>query len=544
MRENVYAQAVVHDGARGRLPGPYGCAGAGRLSVLLLICSGGGGELDSASFRPAYSDHKMNRRQRACHCVKRWTSGNLDSMNARGTRPVGLNLRPGRAAKARKEAGLSLRALAGGQLSANALHLIEQGRSRPTLPTLRLIAERTGKPIEYFLGPGQREALRIELQREQQTALEQVEVALRQERFAEALAMIAEMLDHLSTNRDRGLAQLYAAQAHIRLAQPELARPLLIMARSYFEAQHDEFMVVECLDWYAAILHVEQDPEALSAARQALRLATDLRPPPTRTLVRIWGRIGAISVSQYKWKDAVEAYGKAVEIGGELLDLSRVAKMYNDLSIAHRRMNRLEEARRYAFKAVEVHELLNDHLSVARAETNLALVLLRDARPHEAEQRLARALGIFREAGQEHGRSNIHLALSEAALTQGNLGGAADQAHEALSVAQPLNERPSLAEAHELLGRISAAQKDWTSFDHEFETAIAILRELGIPERNARIHALYASLLEKRGDDTKARVHWRQAVEAEHPEFAYELQRAPASIRSAASRAGKRSRSA
>jgi tetratricopeptide (TPR) repeat protein len=465
-------------------------------------------------------------------------------MNARGTRLVGLNLRPGRAAKARKEAGLSLRALAGGQLSATAVHLIEQGRSRPTLPTLRLIAERTGKPIEYFLAPEQRESLDRELQREQQTALEQVEVALSQERFADAVAMVAEMLDHLGTSRDRALAQFYSAQAHIRLAQPELARPLLAIARSYFESQKDELLIVECMDWYAAILHVEQDPEALPAARQALRLASELRPPPTRTLVRIWGRIGAISVSQYKWKDAIDAYGKAVQIGGELLDLSRVAKMYNDLSIAYRRMNRLDEARRYAFKAVEVHELLNDHLSIARAETNLALVLLRDARPHDAEQRLARALGIFRDAGQKHGRSNIHLALSETALTQGNLGEATEQANEALAVAEPLNEWPSLAEAHELLGRISAARKDWTGFDREFETAIAMLRDLGIPERNARIHALYASLLEKRGDDMKARLHWRQAVEAEHPEFAHDLQVAPTPVSASAPRAGKGSKSA
>jgi tetratricopeptide (TPR) repeat protein len=408
-----------------------------------------------------------------------------------------------------------------------------------------LIAERTGKPIEYFLAAGQSEALALELEREQRMGLEDIELALNQERFTDVLGLVAQMGGHLASSHDRARAEFYAAQAHIRQAQPDLARPLLEAAKSHFEAQGDDFMVVECLDWFAAILHVEQDPEALATARQALRLASDLRPPPTRSLVRIWGRIGAISVAQHKWKDAIDAYEKAVEVGGELLELSRVAKMYNDLSIAYRRTNRVEEARRFAIRAIEVHELLNDRLSVARAETNMALILLRQAQPLDAEKRLARALAIFRQEKQEHGRSNIHLALSEAALAQGRLDEAANHAREAGSLAESLNERTSLADAHELLGRICAARKDWPGCDHEFASAITILRDLGIPERVARIHALYADLLEKRGKATKAQLHWRQAVQAEHPDLSHVVQGPPAPKRSPATRTTARaSRSA
>lgn len=465
-------------------------------------------------------------------------------MKPRGIRPVGLTLRPGRAARARKEAGLSLRALAGEQISANALHLVERGDSRPTLSTLRLIAERTGRPIEYFLAPGQHATLSLELQREQKMGLEEVEVALAQERFEDVLRLVAELGDHISSSRDRARAQFFAGQAYVRQARPEPARPLLKAARSYFEAQGDSLMVVECLDWYAAILHVEEDPEALMVGRKALQLALELNPTPKRTLVRIWGRIGAINVSQHRWKAAIEAYDNAVQAGGELLDLSRMAKMYNDLSIAYRSMNRIEEARRSALRAVEIHELLNDRLSIARAETNLALVLLREGRPVEAEHRLVRAIGIFRETKQEHGRSIIHLALSEVALTQGRLDEARSQAREAVPLAQSLNERASLADAHELLGRISAARKDWSDCDREFASAITILEELGVPERLARIHALYANLLERRGKSAKARVHWRHAVEAEHPDLNHDVSEPPTSVTSRTPRLAKSSRSA
>src|SRR5579864_1937460 len=75
----------------------------------------------------------------------------LPRVITRGGRRVGLDLVPGSVAKARREANLSLRLLAAGQLTATAVHLIERGKCRPTLRTLRLIAEQTGKPLEYFI---------------------------------------------------------------------------------------------------------------------------------------------------------------------------------------------------------------------------------------------------------------------------------------------------------------------------------------------------------------------------------------------------------
>jgi transcriptional regulator with XRE-family HTH domain len=49
------------------------------------------------------------------------------------------------------DAGLSLAELADGQVTKNAIHLIETGRSRPSATTLAHIARMTGKPLSYFL---------------------------------------------------------------------------------------------------------------------------------------------------------------------------------------------------------------------------------------------------------------------------------------------------------------------------------------------------------------------------------------------------------
>src|SRR5260370_41872992 len=68
----------------------------------------------------------------------------------RGPRGSGMSVDPARVREARSAAGLSLAQLAGDQVSRTFIHLIEQGRSRPSRNVLALIARRTGKPMVYF----------------------------------------------------------------------------------------------------------------------------------------------------------------------------------------------------------------------------------------------------------------------------------------------------------------------------------------------------------------------------------------------------------
>src|SRR3989442_7748814 len=55
--------------------------------------------------------------------------------------------------QARREARLTLAQVAAGQLTRTAIHLIEKGRTRPSMETLEQIARQTRKPIEFFLIP-------------------------------------------------------------------------------------------------------------------------------------------------------------------------------------------------------------------------------------------------------------------------------------------------------------------------------------------------------------------------------------------------------
>lgn len=53
--------------------------------------------------------------------------------------------------RARLDAGLSQRQLCGEEITRNMLSLIENGAARPSMKTLKVLAQRLGKPISYFL---------------------------------------------------------------------------------------------------------------------------------------------------------------------------------------------------------------------------------------------------------------------------------------------------------------------------------------------------------------------------------------------------------
>ena len=69
---------------------------------------------------------------------------------ARLGRRRGIDVVPGSVKQARQEAGLTLAEVAGDEVTRVAIWYVEQGRTRPSMDTLRLIAARTEKPLGFF----------------------------------------------------------------------------------------------------------------------------------------------------------------------------------------------------------------------------------------------------------------------------------------------------------------------------------------------------------------------------------------------------------
>ena len=440
------------------------------------------------------------------------------SRDGRHRRLPGVEVRPGSILQARTEAGLTLAQVAAGQVSRTAVHLAETGKNRPTMPTIQLIAERTNKPIEYFLVQPNPE-LSSNLGEASIQLLERLRAIAVAERFDDLQTAAREAKSQARGSLDAAWASFYLAQALIRLAKPRPALSELYEARRAFEAAGDQWMLVECMDWESAGLHLLEDASALDVAQAALVASRQLQPPNRSLEVRILGRLGSILVGSHDWPKAIDYYTQAIEVAGELKDLSRLGKMYSDLSIAYERLGDLTRARAHSQKAVTIHELLQDRQSVARAENNLGSVLIRQGELGDAREHLNRSLSICEETGLELGKGHVLLSLAELELSGGDPEGARRHLERAREISERANEMGSLALAHQLMGRVAEETGNKTGADREFRSAISILQRAGMPQRLIGCFAAYSKLLQARGDFQGALEQMRQAVVVTRPDL-------------------------
>jgi tetratricopeptide (TPR) repeat protein len=406
---------------------------------------------------------------------------------------------------------MSLAQLGKGHVTAPAIYLIETGRTRPSLPTLEHIARRTGRPLEYFLAEP---AGAVD---ETQASLIELEAMVADGRNHEGIARGLSLLERGSSAFRLGRIRYFLAQAYLGASQPDRAAPLLIEARSHFEAVNDGMMLAECIGAQAALANMTQSKDALELAEKALAVCRGLKPVPSPTEARLLGIVASAHVANRDWDRAIAAYEEAIEVGGSVFDLRRAARIYGGLGVAYHEVGEVETAARYAMRSVALLEVLRDRVALARSENNLALVLMARGELDAARVHLDRSLELCDEADLEFGRSHVLLSLCELSMQEGNVDQAHELALQALELAERLEEGASIAEAHVWLGRIADRRGEHEAVDREFEDAIRGFEALGMRERLLQCHGVYAEILERRGELGKAYVHMKEALQASRP---------------------------
>jgi tetratricopeptide (TPR) repeat protein/DNA-binding XRE family transcriptional regulator len=396
--------------------------------------------------------------------------------------------------QARLEAGLSLGQVARGDISRTAIYFVETGKAKPSLETLKLISERTGRPLDYFLVSPIRE------ERSPAVAVIEIErlIATGDNLGAAALGetSLGQGLDPDTAAR----IKFHMSMAYLRLAQPVTARRLAVAARAHFDQTGDLLMAAESLGNEASAAYVMEDPSAISLAEAALATCRSLNPVPAPTESRLLMVLANVHFMNQDWQAAIDTYEKAISAADVVHDLQRLSLIYSGLSTAYQELGQYEQAGRFAQRALNIHQTLNDQLSLARSENNLGLLLLHAGDFGTAMPHLQRSLRLFEEADVEVGKANVVLSLAELALARRDVGTAERLGHEARELATRLKEYATVAEAHFWLAKVAEARGDEHAVDSEFAAAFEALgREPG-KGRAARYHAMYAEILEARGD--------------------------------------------
>jgi tetratricopeptide (TPR) repeat protein len=422
-----------------------------------------------------------------------------------------VTIKPGSVKQARQEAGMSLAQVGKGRVTAPAIYLIETGRTRPSLPTLEHIAQRTGKPVEFFLSDP------AGTTDEAQASLADLEAMVGDGRYTEAIALGESLLD-LGTSAHRlGRIRYFVAMAYIQTGLIEHAQDLLVQARAHFEAINDGVMLAECLGAEASLAYLNQRPDALAIAERALSVCRSLDPVPVPTEARLLGIVATAQAANFDWDRAVETYEAAIAAAGSFTDLRLLARMFRGLSSAYKQLGQMDTAARYATRSVALLEVVRDREALAHAENNLGLILMARGKRTVAQEHLDRSLALSDETELQVGRSRMLLSLCELCIQENNVEQAGEFAREALALAVGKHEGLNVADAHIWLGRIADKLGDPEATDREFAQAIQGLEQLGRRESLFHAHGVYAEILERRGEVAQAYVHMKKALEASRP---------------------------
>ncbi len=435
---------------------------------------------------------------------------NGKARSGRRGRRRGVEIRPGTVKQARLEAGLSLGQVARGDISRTAIYFVETGKAKPSMETLRLIADRTGRPIDYFLSePSSAPIAEDEFAR--------LEAMLARGDNVGAAARSEHLLGQHVDAESAARIKLIAALAYLRLAQPAPGRRYASAARAYFEGRGDDLMTAEALGTEAQAAYLTRDPSALAIAEAAIEKLHSVQPYPASTAARLQMILGGVFLNEGRWEEAIQTYEQSIAAEDVVQDLHRLSLVYSGISIAHKESGHIHEATRYAQKAMTIHETLNDRLSLARSLNNLGYLLVGVHEYASARRHIERAIAIFDEEGIETQKANFILSLCEVELAQDNLEEAERLAREAAELAGQLGERTTEAEAHVWLGKVAVERRDDVQADAEFTKAISIAESVGSGVRLIQLHEVYADVLEARGDLAAANSHLRRALAATQP---------------------------
>src|SRR5713226_2960031 len=424
-------------------------------------------------------------------------------------RRKGVPVREGSVEQARREARLTLAQVAGGTVTRTAIHLVEKGRTRPSMETLQQIARQTRKPIEFFLTPDSPSALT-----ERQSQLRELERLTSVRELQGVVDLGTSLLEKDWNAGDEAIIHFCLGQAYCRLVQPAEALQHIRLARIEFERVGDEWMTVETLDWHSSALGLLDDSEALPLAHQALERCRQLTPKAPQIEARILGHIAGMYVAAHAYVPAIRYYDAAVSAAAGVKDLLQLAKMHHGLGFAYRSQQQPATARQHFDKAITLYSIESDLSAACRVENDLGDLLLQQGQLDSAEEHLLKALAGSNELKMDRrGRGYILANLGEVHLRRDELSQARDYLEQALDVAEGVDERVVLATARILLGRLEEQTGNPRLADDHFETGIRLLEQLRMPDRLRDAHMEYAELLEARQDLVAALRHWKQGAE-------------------------------
>jgi len=413
---------------------------------------------------------------------------------------VGERLREARLAR-----GLTQEQLARGVATKGFISQVERNHATPSLSKLRVIAERLGQPLSYFVPdrPPQQLAL----------LRKAAQLAVRAEEPAQALDIVAEASALPATANERADLQRIRGVALSELRQNRAALSTLQDAAATVPVDDPELNASIYAE-IGTVLHIEERfNAAIEASRRALDWLDRCRHADPELRARVLTNLGSSSFRLGQHAEAMAYYLRALDAATDAESLLRIANAHMALGVAARALGELDRALEHCHRALELHSRIRHERTANRILNNLGDVHYAAGRHRQAAElqraclERARELKDDVEIGVAAGElARYALADGEAAEaillsqeSQQAAGRSGDHLHQAVAAAVE-------GAAADLLGRRRVA-------DRRFTEALRTLADREAAAELAKVCMMYADILRRREQDDRAFAFMRMAAE-------------------------------
>jgi tetratricopeptide (TPR) repeat protein len=391
---------------------------------------------------------------------------------------------------------MSLAQVGGVELTRQAVHLIETGKVRPSMRSLRVLANRLHVPVSALLiTPESRGPF-------DEDAIGDLERLTRHHQHEQVLLKGREILEWARSPELIGCAHRYMGEALCHLDRPLDALEHLQQAEELFEGVNDDGgRLAETMEIRALALQIAEDPRALSVARDALSRFRSSEGQRPEVEARILQRLATILAARREFRTAVAHYNQALQVAGGVRDLVRLARLYHGLAICHHGEGDTRRAAELLFKAhtlYEAEERVGECGSVsdmARVENDIGVMLTHQGDLARAEGFIVSSIQRYEQAGLERRLSRTVLSLAELRQRQGRIEESMTIVWRAIDLAHRLDETQTLAISYKQMGELQAVRGDRDQAEVSFRRALALLHAAGLEATHAdclvaRDHAL------------------------------------------------------
>jgi len=405
-----------------------------------------------------------------------------------------------RVRSARREAGLSQAQLAGDELTKGFISQIESGLVRPSIRSLQHIAQKLGKPLDYFIGDEPLAATkRVTFHHlAAEAAAERLDWPTAEIEASAGLEVATDVTERAAFLRLLASAALY--QARREEAFDFVTQGLALLDVTKHPVDVARLLYVRGLA-YGDAGQLVASTEAFETVRDIVERYEILDP---RLRARVAVALGTTYRRLGRTTKAIASYESALATASRANELKLAAQGFMGIAVSHYDAGDLDAAISSYERALELFERVADTSFELHVRQSLASIHFQQGHVAQARDLADRTIVRAAEVGDEHWGAVAQVVRARVLLSDGNADEAKRIARQAERVLAAVGDQIQRAHALRVVAAASEVRGEPADADRAFKQSIDLLSSIDDRADLSLAAAEYSKVLRARGDIDEA----------------------------------------